>query len=174
MIPYFGLCYGMQIATIEFARDVCRLKDANTEEIDPKTPNPVIHIMPDQKEKLRKKDFGGSMRLGEYPCQLQAGSISLGAYKKYWPKELLTANSQPQTILERHRHRYEVNNDYRDQLEKAGLRIAGINPDRDLVEIVEVKDHPFFVGVQFQPEFLSRPEMPHPLFMEFIDQASKK
>ncbi|MEI6498405.1 MAG: CTP synthase [bacterium] len=166
-IPYFGLCYGMQIASIEFARNVCKLKGANTEEIDPKTPYPIIHIMPDQKEKLRKKDFGGSMRLGEYPCELIKGSISYNAYKgtelgKDFP-----------IIHERHRHRFEFNNDYREQMEKAGLRIAGINNERDLVEIVEVEGHPFMVGVQFHPEFLSRPERPHPLFMKFIEVAGK-
>jgi CTP synthase len=164
-IPYFGLCYGMQIATIEFARNVCKLQDANTEEIDPKTKNPVIHIMKDQKEKLRKKDFGGSMRLGEYPCKLIKNSISYEAYKG-------TPNFP--NILERHRHRYEFNNDYRVQMENAGLRIAGINPERDLVEIVEVIDHPFMVGVQFHPEFCSRVLRPQPLFTAFIKAATKK
>jgi len=167
-IPYFGLCYGMQIETIEFARNVCKLKDAHTEEIDAKTPYPVIHIMPEQKEKLRKKDFGGSMRLGEYDCELQKDSIAYEAYKKYG----CPAGKFP-VIKERHRHRYELNNDYRDQLEKAGLRIAGINPERDLVEIVEVKNHPFMVGVQFHPEFDSRPLRPHALFMAFIKAAGK-
>ncbi len=166
-IPYFGLCYGMQIASIEFARNVCGMKDANTEEIDPKTPYPVIHIMPDQKEKLKKKDFGGSMRLGEYPCELLPGSIS---YKAYKDTEL---GKDFPNILERHRHRYELNNDYREQMQKAGLRIAGINKERDLVEIVEVENHPFMVGVQFHPEFLSRPERPHPLFMAFIKASGK-
>jgi CTP synthase len=167
-IPYFGLCYGMQIETIEFARNVCGLKGAHTEEIDPKTPHPVIHIMPDQKEKLRKKDYGGSMRLGEYACELQKDSISYEAYKKYG----IPAGEFP-VIMERHRHRYELNNDYKDKLEKAGLRIGGINPERNLVEIVEVKNHPFMVGVQFHPEFDSRPLRPQALFMAFIKAASK-
>lgn len=168
-IPYLGLCYGMQIATIEFARDVCGLKDAHTEEINPKTTNPVIHIMEDQKEKLKKKDFGGSMRLGEYACLMQEGSLAYDAYKKYgtdYPGEFPLK-------LERHRHRYEFNNDYRDQFEKAGLRIGGVNPERNLVEIVEVKNHPFMVGVQFHPELSSRPLRPHPLFIAFVKAAGK-
>ncbi|MFA7253015.1 MAG: CTP synthase [Patescibacteria group bacterium] len=173
-IPYFGLCYGMQIATIEFARNVCGIKDANTEEIDPHAVNPVIHIMAEQKEKLKRKDFGGSMRLGEYACKLQKGSISYDAYRAYWPKELLAkSDKQSVTIYERHRHRYEFNNNYKIQLEEAGLRLSGINPDRNLVEIIEAKDHPFFAGVQFHPEFLSRPERPHPLFMAFIKAAGE-
>lgn len=166
-IPYLGLCYGMQIATIEFARNVCGMKNANTEEIDQKTPYPVIHIMPDQKEKLRKKDFGGSMRLGEYACELQEGTLSYAAYKgKVYP-------GQFPIILERHRHRYELNNAYKDQLVKAGLSIGGINPEKDLVEIIEIKNHPFFIGVQFHPELASRPLRPHPLFLAFIKAAGK-
>jgi CTP synthase len=167
-IPYFGLCYGMQIATIEFARNVCKLKDAHTEEIDPKTPYPVIHIMPDQKEKLRKKDFGGSMRLGEYKCELKKGTVSYAAYKKYG---VPTPESELPIVLERHRHRYEYNNDYREQLEKAGLKTAGVNPERNLVEIVEVENHPFMVGVQFHPEFDTQALKPQALFMAFIKAA---
>jgi len=167
-IPYFGLCYGMQIETIEFARDVVGLKDAHTEEINPKTPYPVIHIMPEQKEKLKRKDYGGSMRLGEYSCELQKGSISYGAYKGS-----KMATDFP-VIMERHRHRYEFNNEFKEQMEKAGLRIAGVNKERNLVEIVEVKDHPFMVGVQFHPEFQSRPERPHPLFVAFVKATGKK
>ena len=171
-IPYFGLCYGMQIATIEFARDVCGMKGAHTEEIDPKTPYPVIHIMPDQKEKLRKKDFGGSMRLGEYLCELQKGTISYNAYKK--AADANSQNSKFPLVMERHRHRYEFNNDYKDQLEECGLVIGGINPERNLVEIIEVKNHPFMVGVQFHPELASRPLRPHPLFMAFVKAAGDK
>jgi CTP synthase len=167
-IPYFGLCYGMQIETIEFARNVCGLKGAHTEEIDPKTPYPVIHIMPDQKEKLKTKDYGGSMRLGEYTCELQKGSIGYDAYKK------LNYPGKFPIVLERHRHRYELNNDYKDQMIKAGLRIGGINPKRNLVEIVEIKDHPFMVGVQFHPELACRPLRPHPLFLAFIKAAGKR
>jgi len=167
-IPYLGLCYGMQIQTIEFARNVCGLKDAHTEEIDPHTKNPVIHIMPDQKEKLKKKDYGGSMRLGEYKCKLQKGTLAYEAYKKYG-----TPAGRFPIILERHRHRYELNNEYLEMLEKAGLRIAGINPERNLAEIVEAKDHPFMVGVQFHPEFDSRPLKPQALFMAFIKASAK-
>ena len=169
-IPYFGLCYGMQIATIEFARNACGMKDANSEEIDPKTSYPVIHIMPDQLKKLKAKDFGGSMRLGSYDCKLEKGTASYAAYKE-------TKNSisgKPPVISERHRHRYEFNNDYRDELVKKGLIIAGLNSERDLVEIIELPNHPFFVGVQFHPEFQSRPGRPHPLFSAFIKAANRK
>ncbi|MEK9156161.1 MAG: CTP synthase [Patescibacteria group bacterium] len=180
-IPYFGLCYGMQIATIEFARNVCGWKGAHTEEINPKTSYPVIHIMPDQKKKLEMRDYGGSMRLGGYACKLKEGTISYKSYRQT-PKaegrrldnDLPSALSlEPLTIIERHRHRYELNNKYRDQLEKAGLVIAGINPERNLVEIIEIKGHPFFVGTQFHPELQSRPLRPHPLFMAFISAASR-
>jgi CTP synthase len=159
-IPYLGLCYGMQIATIEFARNVAGLKNANTQEIDPKTPHPVVHIMDDQKAKIKQKDYGGSMRLGAYNCRLKRGTVAYSAYKKA-------------DITERHRHRYEFNNKYRKQFEKLGLVVSGVNPGRNLVEIIEIKDHPFFVGVQFHPEFKSRFLNPHPLFQSFI-KASKK
>lgn len=158
LIPYFGLCYGMQIATIEFARNVAGLKKAHTQEIDPKTPDPVIHIMEEQKQMLKNKEYGNTMRLGAYDCKLKLGTISSKAYGK--PK-----------ISERHRHRYEFNNKYRKQFEKLGLVIAGVNPQRDLVEIIEIKDHPFMVGVQFHPEFKSRFLSPHPLFSAFIKTA---
>jgi CTP synthase len=167
-IPYFGLCYGMQIATIDFARNVCGLKKANSQELDPKTPYPVIHIMPDQKKKLEEKDFGGSMRLGSFNCELNKNTLSYKAYSK-------TANpisGKPPLISERHRHRYEFNNEYKEIITKNGLKIAGINPERKLVEIIEIPDHPFFVGVQFHPEFQSRPGRPHPLFLEFVKAAS--
>lgn len=159
-IPYLGLCYGMQIATIEFARNVAGLKNANTQEINPKTPHPVVHIMDDQKAKIKQKNYGGSMRLGAYNCRLKKGTVAYSAYKKV-------------NITERHRHRYEFNNKYRKQFEKLGLVVSGINPERNLVEIIEIKDHPFFVGVQFHPEFKSRFLHPHPLFQSFI-KASKK
>ncbi|MFH2136310.1 MAG: CTP synthase, partial [Patescibacteria group bacterium] len=133
-IPYFGLCYGMQMAVVEFARNICGLADANTAEINPKTTNPIIHIMEDQSDLVKNKKYGGTMRLGAYPCVLNKKSLS---YKAYGQKN----------ISERHRHRYEFNNIYRDQFEKAGLVIAGTSPDNSLVEIIEVKDHPFFVGV---------------------------
>lgn len=169
-IPYFGLCYGMQIATIEFARNVCGLKGANSEEIDAKTPYPIIHIMPDQLKKLKEKDFGGSMRLGSYECELQKGTVAWDAYKKAKGN----ISGEPPLISERHRHRYEFNNDFRDQLIEKGLIISGKNTERDLVEIIELPNHPFFVGVQFHPEFQSRPSRPHPLFSAFIKAASKK
>ncbi len=159
-IPYLGLCYGMQIATIEFARNVCNMKGAHTEEIDPKTKYPVIHIMKDQVKKMKDKDYGGTMRLGAYDCELKDGTISQRAYGKT-------------IISERHRHRFEFNNDYREKLVKCGLVIAGTNPKQNLVEIIEIKNHPFFVGTQFHPEFKSRPLSPHPLFFEFIKVASK-
>lgn len=159
-IPYFGLCYGMQLATIEFARHVAGLKKANTHEVDPKTPNPVIHIMPEQEAIVRQKKYGGSMRLGAYPCILAKSTVSRRAYGKA-------------EISERHRHRYEVNNAFRERLREAGLVIAGTSPDGLLVEIIEIKDHPFFVGTQFHPEFKSRPTRPHPLFTAFIKACMK-
>lgn len=160
-IPYFGICYGMQCAVIEFARSALGLEDAQTTEIDAKTKNPVIHLMHDQSRKLKGKGIGGTLRLGAYPCILAAGSVSADAY-------------HADEISERHRHRYEFNNAYRLQLEGAGLRIAGTSPDDTLVEIVEVVDHPFFVGVQFHPEFQSRPLRPHPLFVGFVKAASAR
>jgi CTP synthase len=168
-VPYFGLCYGMQIATIEFARNVAKLKDANTQEINPKTPHPVIHIMDEQKQKIKDRDLGGTMRLGAYDCKLTKDTL---AYKAY-SKNTDLAKSKD-IISERHRHRYEFNNDYRDQLTKLGLIVSGINPQRDLVEIVEIKDHPFFVGVQFHPEFKSRFVAPHPLFSAFVKAAASR
>jgi len=155
-IPYFGLCYGMQLATIEFARNVCGLIDANTEEIDPLTKNPVIHIMESQKENITSKKFGGSMRLGAYPCKLNKESICFSAYNT-------------ELISERHRHRYEFNNNYRELFEKSGLLIAGTSPDNNLIEIIELKGHKFFVGTQFHPELKSRPLNPHPIFKKFIE-----
>jgi CTP synthase len=161
-IPYFGICYGMQLATIEFARDVAGLRGANTTEIDPKTAHPVIHIMPDQEKKLLANDYGGTMRLGAYPCTIQKGTLTAKAYG-------LT------DISERHRHRYEFNNTYREKLVEKGLVIAGTSPDGQLVEIIELPadKHPFFVGVQFHPEFKSRPQAPHPIFREFLKAAIK-
>lgn len=156
-IPYFGLCLGMQIAVIEFARHVAGLKGANSAEFDKDAPHPVIHIMDDQKELTTK---GGTMRLGAYPCELAKDSFSYHAY---------AADS----ISERHRHRYEFNNQYRDTLSEKGLRIAGTNPERDLVEIVEIPDHPWFVAVQFHPEFKSKPHAAHPLFANFIAATLK-
>ncbi len=154
-VPYLGLCLGLQIATIEFARNVAKLKDAHSTEFDPKTPNPVIHIMSDQEKKMLKKEYGGTMRLGAWPCVLKEGSKAFQAYGE-------------KKIFERHRHRYEFNNKYRKQLEAKGLVVTGTTPDKQLVEIVELENHPFFVGVQFHPEFKSRPLTPGPLFRELI------
>lgn len=158
-LPYFGLCYGMQMAVIEFARNVLKLKNANSEEVDLKTSHPVIHIMPGQKELLAKKQYGGTIRLGGWPCQLVKGTNLAKAYKKHGKEGI---------VSERHRHRYEFNNAYRAEFEKAGLTIAGTSPDGKIVEAVEIKDHPFFIGTQFHPEYISRPLDPHPLFTEFI------
>ncbi len=160
-IPFLGLCFGLQLSVIEFARNVCKLKGANSTEIDPNTKYPVIDVIPEQKALLKEKRYGGTMRLGEYLCQVKKGTISFKAYKK-------------NLILERHRHRYEVNNEFRELLEKKGLVIAGINPQRNLVEIIEHKNHPFFVACQFHPEFKSNPLRPHPLFREFIRACIKK
>ncbi|TAL19508.1 CTP synthase, partial [Patescibacteria group bacterium] len=160
-IPYLGLCYGMQLAVVEFARTVCGIKEANTAEIAAASPHPIIHIMPDQEQAVAAKKYGGTMRLGAYPCALSPGSSSRRAYGK-------------RLISERHRHRYEVNNEYRERLAEKGLVIAGASPDGKLVEVIEVKNHPFFVGTQFHPEFKSRPLRPHPLFREFIRAALRK
>ena len=160
-IPYFGLCYGMQLASIEFVRNVLGRSEGNTVEMDPGTPEPVIHINPNQAANVLENRYGGTMRLGEYKARLKKGSKTAKAYGK-------------SVISERHRHRYEFNNDYRDDVDKAGLSVVGVNPESDLVEIVELKDHPFFVGVQFHPEFKSRPMDPHPLFLAFIKAGLKK
>jgi len=144
----------MQLAVIEFARNVCKLKDAGSSEFS-KCKEPIIDVMPEQKVLLKEKKYGGTMRLGAYKCKIKPKTISAMAYEK-------------SIISERHRHRYELNNDYREILEKNGLVMAGINPEKDLVEIIENKNHPFFVAVQFHPEFKSRPLRPHPLFKEFI------
>lgn len=162
-IPYFGLCYGMQLAVIEYARNVVGLKGANTTEIDPEGKFPVIDIMPDQKEKIKKGDMGGTMRLGKYPAILKKGSIARLAYGK-------------DTILERHRHRFEVNPEYIAKISEAGMTFSGTSPDMRLMEIVELPKtiHPFFLGVQFHPEFQARPLDPHPLFSAFIKAATLK
>ena len=155
--PYFGLCLGMQIAVIEFARNAAGLEEANSTEFNPETPHPVIHIMEDQKDLTTK---GGNMRLGACPCRLADDSNSYHAYGK-------------SHIDERHRHRFEFNNAYRAKLEESGLLVAGVNPERDLVEIIEIPEHPWFVAVQFHPEFKSKPNAAHPLFANFIAAALK-
>lgn len=162
-IPYLGLCYGMQLATIEFSRNVAGISDANTAEAEPAGKNSVIHIMPDQEKKLLERDYGATMRLGSWPAKLVKGTK---VYKAYATTH----------INERHRHRYEFNNEYRAQLDEAGLKVVGTSPDNHIVEIVELASHPWFVGVQFHPEFKSRPLRPHPLFRDFIKAcvANKK
>jgi CTP synthase len=162
-IPYFGLCYGMQLMTVEYARNVAGLPKAHTTEINPTTQFPVIDILPEQKEKLAKKDYGGSMRLGAYPCELKEGTIARTAYGK---KE----------ISERHRHRYEVNPEYIERIEKAGLVFSGKSPDRKLMEIAELpkSQHPFMLGTQFHPELRARPLEPHPLFDAFVEAAIER
>jgi len=157
MIPFFGICLGMQCAVIEFGRNVLGLKDANSSEFNPDTKNPIIDLMYDQKSIEGK---GGTMRLGSYNCRLKEKSRSMQAYRK-------------KVIQERHRHRYELNNKYREMLERAGMLITGVNPERNLAEIIEIKDHPWFVAVQFHPEFKSRPDRPHPLFKDFIGASIK-
>ncbi len=154
-VPYLGLCYGMQMGVIEFARHVSGLQGANSTEIDPKTPNPVIDLMPDQRDLT---DMGGTMRLGLYPCRLVPGTRAARAY------------GEP-LVQERHRHRFEFNNAYRDGLAEDGLLVSGTSPDGRLVEIIELRDHPWFVGTQFHPEFKSRPTRPHPLFRDFLEAA---
>jgi len=163
-IPYFGLCYGMQMAVIEFARNVCKLRRANSEEVDPKTPHPVIHIMPEQKELIAKKQYGGTIRLGGWPCKIVKNTHLAESYGKFTNKK---------TISERHRHRYEFNNKYRKKFEARGMTIAGTSPDNKIVEAIEIADHPFFIGTQFHPEYISRPLGPHPLFVEFIRVSLK-
>jgi CTP synthase len=161
-VPFFGICLGMQCAVIESARNRCGLKAANSTEFNPQTPHPVIDLMAawlDQQQLLQKRSTdtpkGGTMRLGQYPCRLEEGSLALRAYGK-------------KMISERHRHRYEFNNSYMDSLRKTGMVFSGISPDKELVEIMELKGHPWFLGCQFHPEFKSKPMDPHPLFREFI------
>lgn len=151
-MPYLGLCLGAQILAIEFARNIAGIKDANSQEFDSKTQHQIIHFLPGQSE---DKEKGGTLRLGAYPCVLKKGTVAYKAYKQ-------------NKVYERHRHRYEFNNKYRQQLEKAGLVISGDSPKHDLMEIVEIKKHPFMLGSQFHPEFKSRPLRPHPLFRDFI------
>jgi CTP synthase len=161
-IPYFGLCYGMQLAVVEFARNAAGLAGANTVETDPKAPHPIIEHLPDQKEKLVKQDYGGTMRLGTYKAVLKDGSLAREAYGK-------------SEVVERHRHRYEVNPEYIEKMEAAGIMFSGKSPSGVLMEIMELPrdKHPFFLGTQFHPELLSRPLDPHPLFLAFVRAASQ-
>ena len=155
-IPYLGLCLGMQVMCIEFARNVLGLEDANSSEFDVSTPHPVIDLMLEQRAIT---DLGGTMRLGEYPCELMPGSLAAGAYES-------------SSVNERHRHRFEFNNNYRNLFERRGVCFSGLSPDGVLVEIAELQDHPFMLGCQFHPEFLSRPNRPHPLFSAFVGASS--
>jgi len=157
-IPFLGLCLGMQLATIEFARNVAGIENASSAEFSNENCKNVIDVMGEQKKLIKEKHFGGTMRLGSYNCRLTPGTRSFSAYGE-------------EMIAERHRHRYELSNKYRKKLEKEGLVVAGVNPEKDLAEIIELKDHPFFVASQFHPEFKSRPLRPHPLFREFIASA---
>ncbi len=159
-MPYLGICYGMQLASIEFARNVLNKKKAHTLEVEPKTPDPIIHINPTQIKNVRANRYGGTMRLGAYDCVLKKGSKTWAAYGQ-------------DVVSERHRHRYEFNNDYREMMDQAGLEVVGINPETNLVEMIELKGHPYFVGTQSHPEFKSRPMRPHPLFREFIKATLK-
>jgi CTP synthase len=157
-VPYFGLCLGLQIGVIEFARNVLRLPGANSTEFDPNTRHPVINMMEEQKKII---DKGATMRLGSYECAIAPGTNAARAYRA-------------SSVRERHRHRYEVNNAYVAQLQKAGIVVSGVNPRRNLVEIIELKNHPWFVAVQFHPEFQSKPNKAHPLFAAFIGAAIKR
>ncbi|MCC7384818.1 MAG: CTP synthase [Deltaproteobacteria bacterium] len=154
-IPFFGICLGLQMAVVEFSRNVLNLPSANSSEFDPSSPHPVVHMMETQRTVTEK---GATMRLGAYPCVVERDSL---AARMYGTRE----------ISERHRHRYEVNNAYREQLEGSGMRCSGLSPDRSLVEIIEIPDHPWFLGCQFHPEFKSKPQKPHPLFAGFIRAA---
>jgi CTP synthase len=168
LVPYFGICYGMHMAVIEFARSKAGLEEANTTEVNPKTPYPVIYLMSEwfdyrtQKIEHRDKDtnLGGTMRLGAYPCELKPNTLASESYQK-------------EEVFERHRHRYEFNMEYKESLTEKGLVLSGLSPDGSLIEIVELHNHPWFLGCQFHPEFKSRPMDPHPLFRDFIRASLK-
>jgi CTP synthase len=160
-IPYFGLCYGMHMLVIEFARNIVGLEGAHTVEINPDSPYPVIDVMPEQKELIREGKYGGTMRLGSYPCRLEKGTVAQTAYGTH-------------EVDERHRHRYEVNPQYIEMLTDKGLVFSGTSPDGALMEIAELPDHPFYLGCQFHPELQARPLAPHPLFTAFLKASSKK
>lgn len=157
-LPFMGICLGMQLACVEFARNVLGWTDAQSAEFDKNTPHNIIDLMEDQ---TRVEDMGGTQRLGLYPCRLQEGSLARALYGE-------------EEIQERHRHRYEFNNDFKDRLQEAGMRFSGTSPDGRLVEVVELPDHPFFVASQFHPEFLSRPTHAHPIFRGFVAAAKQQ
>ncbi len=169
-VPFLGLCFGMQMAVIEYARNVLGLSKANTLEADPTTPDPVIYVMPEQEKYLKEKNYGGTIRLGSWPCKLLAGSTIERSYRRYAPDQIIN-----EVVNERHRHRYEVNNAYKKALSEAGLVFGGTSPDGKLAESIELPTitHPFFVGTQFHPEYKSRPLSPHPLFCAFIEACAK-
>jgi len=179
-VPYLGLCFGMQMAVIEFGRNVLGLEKANSTEVDPKTPYPVVHVMPEQEKYLAQRQYGGTIRLGAWPCLIKKGTILEKSYWEYgrvkkapWfePGERdksLKWDKKEFLIFERHRHRYEFNNEFMQRYEEGGMVIAGTSPDGKLVEAIELKGHPFFVGTQFHPEYISRPLTPHPLFVAFL------
>ncbi len=170
-IPYLGLCYGMQLAVVEYARSCLHLTGAHTTEVDKDTKYPVIHIMPEQEKKLLARDYGGTMRLGAWPCELKAGTLVRELYEQYGSPSTRSARSG--RVLERHRHRYEFNNEFLEKFLANGLKISGTSPDGKLVEIIELENHPFFVGTQFHPELKSRPLEPHPLFLGFVKAAAQ-
>ena len=157
-VPFLGICLGLQCAVIEAARNLCGLPKANSSEFDPATPDPVIDLLPGQRD---VDEMGGTMRLGLYPCKLEEGSQAHACY-------------DDEVIYERHRHRFEVNNHYRSLLQEAGLVFSGLSPDGRLVEIIERRDHPWFIAGQFHPEFKSRPNRPHPLFRDFVGAALRR
>ena len=157
-IPFLGLCLGMQCAVIEFSRNVCGLKDANSTEFKPKTKYPVISLLAEQR---KVTDLGGTMRLGSYSCRIKSNTLAYKVYRK-------------NSVSERHRHRYEFNNKYKKLLESKGMIFSGVYQAKDLAEIIEIKEHPYFIAVQFHPEFKSKPDSAHPLFREFIKAALAK
>ena len=183
-IPYLGLCFGMQTAVVEYSRNVLKMNGANSTEVDNKTKYPVVHVMPDQEEYLKNKQYGGTIRLGSWPCKLIPNTKLSEIYKKFGDNKLAPWRTENNTkikfekneniIFERHRHRYEVNNQYIEKLQKAGLIISGTSPDGKLVEAIELKNHPFFVATQFHPEYISRPLCPHPIFLAFVEAVKKK
>lgn len=159
-VPYLGLCFGMQMAVIEFARNVLKMPEASSTEVEPETKYPVIRVMPEQAEYLAKRQYGGTIRLGAWPCKIADGT----KLRKIYGREM---------VAERHRHRYEFNNDYRADFEEGGMIFSGMSPDGKLVEAIELGNHPFFIGTQFHPEYLARPMAPHPIFMELVKACRK-
>lgn len=183
-VPYLGLCFGMQMAVIEYGRNVLKLLEANTEEADPNTKHPVIHVIEEQKKLLKNNQYGGTIRLGAWACKVTPNSKIASLYKEYtYTKDVAWLMQNPMQaqikntdgfIFERHRHRYEFNITYKEEYEKHGMKVGGISPDGTLVESIEIEKHPFFIGTQFHPEYLSRPLAPHPLFIGFTKACKTK